>query len=305
MRATARQSAKWLVERALVAGGAASVARAVRRHSAVVLAYHNVVPDGAPRVGDASLHLPQSEFAAQLEALRARFDIVPLRDLLDEPSRQRRRPRVAITFDDAYEGAVTLGVEELRRLGLPATIFVAPALLGERAFWWDVLADPERGEVEPALRSRVLTESRGRAHAILAERGSRDDARLTAFHRPASVARLVEALERYAGVTLGAHSWSHPNLAALPDAELANELELPLQWMAGITDRWLPVIAYPYGLTTPRVEQAAAERGYIAGWRAAGGWMRSIPRQRLDCPRVTIPAGVSSDGFALMVAGVR
>ena len=305
MKRTARQSAKRLVERALVAGGVASVGLAVRRRSAAVLAYHNIVPDDAPRIGDASLHLSQSAFAAQLDALQALFDIVPLGELLHEPSWQRRRPRVAITFDDAYHGAVTLGVEELRRLGLPATVFVAPALLGARAFWWDLLADADRGEVDPALRDRVLTEQRGRASAILAERGDRDDARLTPFHRPASISQVVEALHRHPGLTLGAHSWSHPNLAALPDAELANELELPLQWMARTTDRWLPVIAYPYGLTSPRVEQAAAQRGYVAGWRATGGWMRSMPRQRLDCPRVTVPAGVSSDGFALLVAGVR
>ena len=305
MKRTARQSAKRLVERALVAGGAASVGRAVHRRSAAVLAYHNIVPDDAPRVGDRSLHLSQSDFAAQLDALQARFDVVPLGELLEEHARPPRRPRVAITFDDAYHGAVTLGVDELSRLGLPATVFVAPALLGARAFWWDLLADATRGEVEPALRDRVLTELRGRGSAILAERGDGDDARLTEFHRPASVSEVVNALQRHPGLTLGAHSWSHPNLAALPDAELANELDLPLQWIARMTDRWLPIIAYPYGLTSPRVEQAAAERGYIAGWRATGGWMRSMRRQRLDCPRVTVPAGVSSDGFALLVAGVR
>lgn len=305
MRSIARQSAKRIVERALVAGGVASVGRAVRRHSAAVLAYHNIVPDDAARIGDTSLHLSRSAFAGQLHALQARFDVVPVSELLHEPSWQRRRPRVAITFDDAYQGAVTLGVEELRRLGLPATVFVAPALLGQPAFWWDVLADSVRGEVEPGLRDRVLTELRGRASVALAERRDRDDGALTAFHRPASVSQVVEALHGHPGLTLGAHSWSHPNLAVLSDAELANELELPLQWMASMTDRWLPIIAYPYGRATPRVERAAAERGYVAGWRATGGWMRSMPRQRLDCPRVTVPAGVSSDGFALLVAGIR
>jgi peptidoglycan/xylan/chitin deacetylase (PgdA/CDA1 family) len=128
---------------------------------------------------------------------------------------------------------------------------------------------------------------------------------LPPFHRPATVAEVTQALASHTGITLGAHSWSHPNLAAIPDAELANELELPLQWLARTTDRWLPIIAYPYGLTTPRVARAAADRAYVAGWRAEGGWMRSLPRNRLACPRVTIPAGVSSDGFALIVAGVR
>ena len=292
MRPTARQSAKRVVERALVAGGAAYVGRAVRRHGAAVLAYHNIVPDGGPRVGDASLHLERS-------------DVVSLGELMHDPPRRRGRPRVAITFDDAYRGAVTLGVDELRRLDLPATVFVAPALLGEPAFWWDVVADPRLGEVEPTLRARVLAQLCGRTSEILAERGSFDNAALTAFHRPATVGEVVEALNRHCGLTLGAHSWSHPNLAAIDDAELERELALPLEWLKSTTDRWLPIIAYPYGLTTPRVAGAAVELGYVAGWRAMGGWVRPGPPRGFDRPRVTIPAGVSSDGFALLVAGLR
>ncbi|HJR66435.1 MAG TPA: polysaccharide deacetylase family protein [Gemmatimonadaceae bacterium] len=305
MRRTARQSAKRIVERALVAGGVAYVGRAVRRHGAAVLAYHNVVPDDVIPAGDRSLHLTRSDFVRQLQHLRASFDVVPLGELLHEPTRPFGRPRVAITFDDAYHGALTLGVDELRRLGLPATVFVAPALLGERAFWWDVVADPALGEVHPSLRERVLTELGGRGMDVPGATADLDSATLTPCHRPGTVSDVVEALERHPALTLGAHSWSHPNLAAVTDAELAKELDLPLEWLARTTDRWLPIIAYPYGLTSPRVAKAATDRGYLAGWRAAGGWMRPASRDMLDCPRVTIPAGVSSDGFALLVAGLR
>jgi hypothetical protein len=38
-----------------------------------------------------------------------------------------------------------LGIPELVRRGLPATVFVAPALLDQRAFWWDRLANPTTG----------------------------------------------------------------------------------------------------------------------------------------------------------------
>jgi peptidoglycan/xylan/chitin deacetylase (PgdA/CDA1 family) len=302
---TARQSAKWVVERALVAGGAAYVGRAVRRHGAAVLAYHNIVPDRGPRVGDASLHLERSDFVRQLLDLRQSFDVVPLGELMHEPPRRRGRPRVAITFDDAYRGALTLGVDELRRLGLPATVFVAPGLLGEPAFWWDVLADPRLGEVEPMVRARVLTERGGRTSEILAERDSADNPALTALHRPSTAAEVVEALHQHSGLTLGAHSWNHPNLAAIDEAELHRELARPLEWLKRTTDRWLPVLAYPYGLTAPRVARVAAELGYVAGWRAMGGWVRPGTTRAFDRPRVTIPAGVSRDGFALLVAGLR
>ena len=305
VRRAARQSAKRVVERALVVGGAAYVGRAVRRGGAAVLAYHNVVPDDAIPAGDRSLHLRRSDFIQQLHHLRESFDVVALGELVHEPGRQSGKPRIAITFDDAYHGALTLGVEELRRLGLPATVFVAPALLSDSAFWWDVVADPALGEVEPALRDRVLRELGGRGKEILHGDGGPASAPLTRCHRPGTTADVVAALDRHPGLTLGAHSWSHPNLAAVSDAELERELQLPLEWLARTTDRWLPVIAYPYGLTSPRVAEAAADRGYVAGWRATGGWMRTTSRWMLECPRVTIPAGVSSDGFRLLVAGLR
>src|SRR6185503_1881953 len=105
-------------------------------------------------------------FRDQLDALQQTHDVVPLRDVLNEAPR-RGRPRVAITFDDAYLGAVRHAPAELSARGMPATIFVAPAFLGGRSFWWDALADP-RGGLDPGLRERALGDLRGEDAAIRA-----------------------------------------------------------------------------------------------------------------------------------------
>src|SRR5207237_5251890 len=104
------------------------------------------------------LPLPRGLFRRQLESLLATHTVVPLEQVLDAPV-AGRRPRAAITFDDGYRGAVLLGVAELAKHGVPATLFVVPGFVGKGPFWWDALA-AERG-VDPALRARALDELRG------------------------------------------------------------------------------------------------------------------------------------------------
>src|SRR4051794_21760900 len=105
-----RSAIKAAAERALLWSGIAAQHRRRMRGRLLVLAYHNIVPDDAPAAGDLANHLPVSAFAAQLDALRTTHDIVPLADALTPASRRASRPRAAITFDDAYRGAVLHGV---------------------------------------------------------------------------------------------------------------------------------------------------------------------------------------------------
>lgn len=300
MRARVKRAA----EAVLLRGGPARLARALLRGRTLVLAYHNVVPDGEAPRGDPSLHLPRRSFAEQLDLLCATHEVVPLDRVLDPPKAGDHRPRVAITFDDAYRGAVTVGVEELARRGLPATVFVAPAFVGGRSFWWDAVAGP----------AGCLPES-GRAHALASLRG--EDPAVRAWAReqgwrersigPAGLAAAEEELAaaaRTAGITLGSHSWGHPNLARLEPEALREELRRPLAWLRERYDAVLPWLAYPYGISSPAVEQAAGEVGYRAAVRVEGGWFSAPPANPYAIPRMNVPAGLSADGFALRAAGL-
>ena len=150
-----RRGLKHLVERGLVWSGAPRAALVSHRSRTLILAYHAIVPTDESPAGDASLHLPQAKFAAQLDALARTHDVVPLADALAPPLASTTRPRVAVTFDDAYQGAVRAGVLELVRRGMPATIFVPPGLLGGQRFWWDVLAPANGGELEDRKSTRL------------------------------------------------------------------------------------------------------------------------------------------------------
>ena len=291
------------MERVLLAAGAGRLSLAVRRARSLVLAYHNVVPAGASPVGDRSLHVAQDAFGQQLDLLRRSHEVVPLDALLDGTA--GGRPRAVITFDDAYRGALTVGLAELTARRLPATVFVAPGILGDQVTWWDALADHETGEVDPALRGVALKECRGMARDVraLAARASRVARDMPAWARTAGEDELARAVG--AGMTVASHSMSHANLAVLDGASLEEEVKAPMTWLRErFPAAFLPFLAYPYGLTSPAAEAAALRAGCRGAFLVSGGYMprRDAPAARL--PRLNIPSGVSSAGFALRAAGL-
>ena len=296
---------KRAAERALVGSGIAARLARRRPPRRVVLAYHNVLPDDVASDGDRSLHLPRERFAAHLDLLAREARVVSLADLLEASPELEgdRRPLVAITFDDAYAGAVVTAVAELAARGLPATIFVAPAFLGGRHFWWDALATPG-GDLDPATREAVLGECEGddaQARAWAAGRGAvRPD--LAWPYRCCTDAELDRALAT-PGITVGSHTWSHRNLAGLAAGEARSELDRSFAWLAAHGSRALPVVTYPYGLQSAPVRRLAADAGYRAGFRVDGGAFGpgDDPFAR---PRLNVPAGLTPDGLMLRLAGL-
>ena len=307
-----RGTVKHAVELVLVAGGPATIARHSRTRDVLILGYHNIAPAGERPCGDRSLHLPQAAFAAQLDALLDTHDVVPLDALLGTRAEgaAATRPRAAITFDDAYVGLRGGPATHLRpvlrrggfaRRDIPATVFVAPDFIGGRSFWWDALADAEAG-LAPETRERALVEARG-IDACVRTMIRTSAAELPEWARCATEHDFDAALAT-SRITLASHTWSHPNLTQLTDAELATELARPREWLARYGDRALPVISYPYGLADARVQRAAREAGYRAGFMITGGWTSPPIGERYDVPRLNIPAGLSRDGFVLRAAGI-
>ena len=292
-------------ELAMTMSGLERLARLRVRHGKLVLAYHNIVPPGETVAGDGSLHLAVSAFGAQLDALMRTHDILPLQDVLEAPHAARRRPLAAITFDDAYRGAVTCGVTELAKRSLPATIFVAPAYIGGHSFWWDALS-PSAVGLTPALRTQALESLGGDDEQIrnwAAQRGLME-CPLPEHALCATENELAEACRRYPGLTLGSHTWSHANLPRLTPERVKSELTRPLEWLYNRFNTVIPVLSYPYGSSSPTVEVAAARAGYRAALCVNGGWMTNPTKNRFAIPRLNVPAGVTSRGFELRIAGM-
>jgi len=297
-----RATLKACFEAGLVRSGVPALHRAARAGQALVLAYHNVVPDSCPPFGDRSLHLPRRLFVRQLECLLTTHTIVPLDELL-RPPLTGRRPRAAITFDDGYRGAVRIAVAELAKRGLPATLFVVPGFLGKGPFWWDALA--VQSGVDPVLRGRALDELSGKDREV---RGWAVGQGIPTGAVPewALVASEAElrAAARHSGIALGSHTWTHPNLARLTGVELREELSRPLAWLRERFANVIPWLSYPYGLATPAVETAARDAGYTAALALGGGPFAPTRVNRWAVPRENIPSGLSQNGFVIRSSGL-
>ncbi len=129
---------------------------------------------------------------------------------------------VALTFDDAFANFADTAWPPLRDRGWPATLFVVSRHAGTNA--WG-------GRDVPGIPTLPLLDW---------------DA----------LARLAEQ-----GVTLGAHTRTHPDLTTLDDGALADEVSGSADDVAARTGRRPEAFAYPYGARDARAEAAAA-RGF-------------------------------------------
>ncbi len=295
-----------MLESTALAVRAHVVARRGRRGRLLVLAYHNVIAHPGDAGADASLHLPLARFIAQVDALSETHRIVSLAAALSEDAdRAGAPPEVAITFDDAYAGTIARAVPVLRKRGIPATIFVPPGRLGGQAFWWDEYRAATEREAR-RFRAAALDEGGGRPEDVAGIAGRMGIARedVPEEARSARAEDLDAALASHPGLTVGTHSWSHANLVACSESDLAAELENSRSWLDDRHgQRALPIVSYPYGLADARVERAARAAGYRWGMRIEGGWV-GRPGPPLGVPRLNVPAALTDAGFRLRIDGV-
>jgi peptidoglycan/xylan/chitin deacetylase (PgdA/CDA1 family) len=215
------------------------------------------------------------------------------------------RPRAVITFDDAYRGAVLAGVSELRRRKLPATIFVPPAFIDGGDFWWDVLTPRGAAGLDDAVRDHALAACAGQDATVRAW-ARQQNMSLTPSPRHMTCASEAElrAAVTETRITLGAHSWSHPNLTRLDAATLTRELREPYAWlMQRFPQHTVAAISYPYGCVDATVRAATRDAG-LTGFLITGGFTTLAPADRTAVPRLNIPAGVSRNGFVMRAAGL-
>ena len=162
---------------------------------------------------------------------------------------------LAITFDDAFRSTYRLALPVLRRLGVPATMFVPTAF-------------PDAGPLSFPHLDRWI----GSSHEPELE--------------PASWQELAEL--RAAGWEIGSHSVSHPRLTQLSNEHVRAELRDSKAEIERRLGAGCEAIAYPYGDVDQRVADAARVAGYVAGGAL-------LPMRRCDDPLRTPRLVVSSN----------
>ena len=295
-----RQLLRMSAESALTIRPIRSALERRSRGRSVVVAYHNIIPNDELMTGDPGAHLRLSDFQQHLDLLSRHFQVVPLEEVFT-PQAVDGPLRIAITFDDAYRGTILLGLPELVKRQLPATVFIPTGLLGKGPFWWDEFEfSGWEGERIP------LRQLRGhypavRAWALASGWKPRPQG---PFQIPASEAEFLAAASSAVGIRFGTHTVSHRNLSELSEQEVRDELETSLEWFSkrGISPS--PWLSYPYGLTGPHVEAGAKECGLEGALTITGGPVRPPVDNRFRAPRVNVPAGVSQQGLMLRIFGL-
>jgi len=194
------------------------------RRGGTVLAYHLV---GAGTSGP--VDLDPAVFRDQMDELRAIAEVVPLRALAaaDAPG---ERPRVAVTFDDAYRNFFSHAWPVLAERALPATLFVPIGFVD--------------GTHPPPIAGTD--------------------------HLPPAAWEDLSTAAATGPLELGSHSWTHRDLRRLPPPELDREIAASRRHLAERVEREVTSFCYPRALWSRRVERrVAAEyaRAVIGGGR--------------------------------------
>lgn len=224
----------------------------------LVLCYHGVSPDWG-----ADISIPPERLEAQLRTLvRRGYRGATFTEALVDPPAEKT---LVVTFDDALCSVLERAAPILERLGLPGTLFVPTAMVGDdrpRAAW------------------SGITQWLETQHAAELELMSWDQ-----------IVSLSEA-----GWEIGAHARTHPRLPDLDAAALETELRGSRQDVEARLARPCSSLAYPYGAVDDRVVNATAEAGFAA---AAGLPHPLHGPARLNWPRVGIHHGDGRVRFEL------
>jgi len=325
-----RQIVYWL----LVLSGLPWLAARLNRRKVLVLVYHGVhAGRDEPVLNFDGMHVRARRFVRQMRYVSRRYRVVTL-DRLLEPGKASTpdRPCAVITIDDGYRNIHEVAFPILKRLRLPATLFVPTGfILDGRGFWWDrlrvIVGAAQRPTLpfhiagtERMLAIRTVEEQRVALAALSDElrrlpRPRREDtlrslattldvppAEGGTFAEPLTPAEIRAMAED--GVTIGSHGVSHDSYLLLSRDALAHDLtesKRRLEEWTGMRVDWL---AYPHGEFSDDVMQAARRAGY----RGAVTTIEALNDERRDpyaLRRIGVHDNMTLAHFIVATSGLR
>lgn len=173
------------------------------------------------------------DFARQMEHLAAGFNVVSVDSLVEAiKSGGEIPPRaVAVTFDDGYGDVYTHAYPILKRLGIPATVFLAVEFIGS---------------APSEIAAGRMSQTGFLSWDEVREMGS-------------------------SGISFGSHTWSHVSLTGVTPAEARLQLERSKAKIEEETGREVTGFAYPYGTVrdfSTEVAGIVRDEGY--SWAVTG-----------------------------------
>lgn len=264
-----------------------------RRPHGLILSYHRIA---APSWDPWAVCVSPGRFEQQLTVLSRRADLVPL-SVLGSRLRagRRRRPVIALTFDDGYADNLHNALPLLEQYNIPATVFIATGWVDRGGpFWWDQLIATVLSikPLPPSISvsvggdefvwrrnkgARDHRRERSRLHLALWARlvVATDDEREVALNQlqrygtsepvvdPTTRPMTREELRRLAAsshIEIGAHTISHCSLPDLPPEAQFAEIQGSQRQCLELTGHLPSSFAYPFGnldACTPELVRSA------------------------------------------------
>jgi peptidoglycan/xylan/chitin deacetylase (PgdA/CDA1 family) len=239
-----------------------------------ILMYHGVVRE--PLAVQDSCFVTEAQFERQMRYIRRHCTVVGLSDGLERLRRGALHgSTVAITFDDGFQSVHDLAFPILRRLGLPATVFVCTGFVDtDETIWFCRLLQAIgatsrtsvrwRGEdlnlSSPAARARASDRMQADLKALpysellqeLAQATDLLDQMSVMTDTPNPRFRILDtpSIERMAAsrlVDFGAHTVHHAIVSRLPCEQARAEIVESVRATAAITGRPCRLFAFPNG----------------------------------------------------------
>jgi peptidoglycan/xylan/chitin deacetylase (PgdA/CDA1 family) len=227
-----------------------------------VLCYHSIHP-----VNQHASATPEL-FDDHVRWLTMHCDVVPFGDVLEHVRRGGgNKPTVAITFDDGYTDNYTEALPILLRYRVPATFFVTTGLI----------------DGDPRVIGRLQRLWDAAPHEISG----------------LSWDQILEMRE--AGMEIGAHTRSHPNLEHISEDAGMEELSVSKQVLEDRLGQRVTALAYPFGVPRRHFSHRTIKLASSCGYERAAAVL--YRRVRITDHALAIPRlAVTGDSIEMLRA---
>src|SRR5262245_35249322 len=296
------------------------------RGKVVILGYHRVLsgPDLASSYVPPGMYVHVDVFEAQMRFVKQHFEVLSFSRLLEMwrgGGLNKAKRYCVVTFDDGWHDNYVHAYPVLRRLDIPATIFLATKFIGTDEWFW------------PEKVTHIMLNRSGHRHAHGDDR-RRFEAEVEAEinrckrMRRVDVDRAVDTLMRENGtrlprdrmvmnwdevaemarnrISFGSHSSTHAILTQESADDVDRELCDSLHDLRDHRVNYVPVFCYPNGNYSTKIVDQVKAAGYQAAVCSEAGWETHAPRNLFALRRVAIHNDVSETIplFALRLSGL-
>jgi peptidoglycan/xylan/chitin deacetylase (PgdA/CDA1 family) len=254
-------------------------------------------------------------FVRLLGYLQQRFRVVPLETFFRGQTEEadKSRPWCLLTFDDGWRDTYTTAYPWLKKLGMPATVFLATGSIEGRGGFW----------VEQLKRSWRIPSSRAQMKSVLSQVSAQNRCQVVDLedivewlkHMPTEkrhslLGRLLapeangdssdevdsmltwnQVIEMSQnGMEIGAHTVNHPLLSYESDTTVERELCISKQTLEEKLGKKVHTFAYPNGDWDERVRLWVEQIGYESAFTTRPGWHR-FGQDRYTIRRILLHEG--------------